>query len=118
MKSFYMVPYSTVLGAIEKNNLTGKRNFQFYYDTPENVQPDTKVLVCLEARDDGDEAVFSGLPGVEVLGDPLSRSAAQTVIKTEHIQALSHVGVKQGDSLVELAVAAGKMHPIMRVRGI
>jgi len=118
MKTFFLVLYSTVLGVIEHNNILGKRSFAFHYDIPEAVQPDTKVLLCLVERDDADVGVFTQLPGVEVLGDPLSSEDAKKKLTQEQVQWVSHMGVKQGDTVVDLAVAAGKMHPIMRVRGI
>jgi hypothetical protein len=118
MKLFYMVLMSTLQKLIENNNRSGKRTFSLLYDLPDNATPDTKVLVCLILKDDADDGAFEKISGVEILGDPLSRTAENIKVKPEHATALAHMGVKQGDSLVDLVVAAGKMHPMMKVRGI
>lgn len=120
-KLFYVAPISTVEGAMLRNNEHGKVNFRFIADRPDledtSISTDAKVLVVLIARDEGEVAAFGSLPGVEAVGDPLSRSATKKV-KPEHVTHLKHLGVTESDSVVDIALKASARHGEMKVRGI
>jgi hypothetical protein len=75
--------------------------------------PDGRILVQAAFADESGEATFSTHPDVEMLPDP--QFEGKTPLAEKHQAALAHLA-PEGNTVLHLAKAAGKVHPLMRLR--
>ena len=78
--------------------------------------PDGRILVsCHFPESEASQEHWESLEGVERLPHPTFE--ASVPIKRSHALALGHLGIKEFDTVLHVARAAAKRHPLMKLRG-
>lgn len=75
--------------------------------------PDGRILVQAAFADEAGESEFTSHPGVEVLPDP--QFEGNSALHPKHQAAVAHLS-PQGTTVLHLAKAVGKIHPLMKLR--
>lgn len=75
--------------------------------------PDGRVLAVVHFSDESGEIAFAAEPGVEILPDPTFESSK--ALHPKHQAAVAHLS-PQGTTVLHLAKAVGKIHPLMKLR--
>ena len=75
--------------------------------------PDGRILLMANFNDEAGEVLFTSDDQVETLPDPYF--AGNQPLEAKHLSAVAHLGL-EGNTVLHLARAAGKMHPLMKLR--